>query len=529
MLISEAKIKRYFGLALWLVLAAFQAGAQETYTNPVIPGDFPDPSVIRVGADYYATATTGGWAPSFPILHSRDLVNWQIVGAVFENKPAWAKGDFWAPELVVDRGRFFVYYTARRAEGPNKKGTLCVAVATAAKPDGIWRDRGPLVCQEMGSIDADFERDEKGRPFLIWKEDGNDRRQPTWLYAQRLDKSGTRLLGEPVRLFRNTEAWENHVVEGSFILRRGGWFYMFYSGNACCGRSCDYALGVARAKRLLGPWEKNPANPILKKNENWRCPGHGSIVTTADNRDFLLYHAYRNNSTGFNIGREALLDEVKFENEWPTINGGRGASGKAAAPFEATRQQSAFSFLSDEFGASTLAPRWSQTLFNYGTARLADGFLSLAPQAKQLADERMPELVVAERTVSGNYRATTRVEISKLKPPESAGLSVYSWRGNATGISAGGGRIFVWRRENGRQEDLSSVPLPAARSAIFYKISAADGEKFRFSYSFDGRNWENLGETVNAGYIEGARVALIYNGPTAAAGARFDWIRVEPD
>src|SRR5215218_9489424 len=108
--------------ALWLILFfAFQAQAQ-TYVNPVIPGDFPDPSVIRVGDDFYATATTGGWTPHFPVLHSRDLINWKIVGAVLTEKPAWAKGDFWAPEIVEDKGRFFIYYTARRDEGENKKG-----------------------------------------------------------------------------------------------------------------------------------------------------------------------------------------------------------------------------------------------------------------------------------------------------------------------------------------------------------------------------------------------------------------------
>ena len=124
----------------------------------------------------------------------------------------------------------------------------------------------------MGSIDADFIRDETGKPYLIWKEDGNDRQQPTWIYAQELDESGTRVLGGPHRLFRNTEAWEGGVIEGAYILRRDGWFYLFYSGNACCGESCNYALGVARSKTLLGNWEKNPANPILAANDVWQCP-----------------------------------------------------------------------------------------------------------------------------------------------------------------------------------------------------------------------------------------------------------------
>ncbi|HKQ99033.1 MAG TPA: glycoside hydrolase family 43 protein, partial [Pyrinomonadaceae bacterium] len=286
---------------LLLCLCAWAAAAQgqSTYTNPVMAGDYPDPSVIRAGSDYWATATTGGWAPHFSIMHSRDLVNWRVVGAVFQKPPGWVKSDFWAPEIITDRGRYFVYYTARRNDGPKKRGTLCVAVATAPAPVGPYTDHGPLVCQiserqNVGSIDPFFVRDENNDPYLIWKADGNDAEpdQPTSIYAQRLSEDGTKLLGKRKEILRNNASWEKHVTEGSFIIRRGGWFYHFYSGNACCGRACDYALGVARSRKLLGPWEKNPANPILDENDAWQCPGHGSIVTTPEGRDFLLYHAY---------------------------------------------------------------------------------------------------------------------------------------------------------------------------------------------------------------------------------------------
>src|SRR5947199_8974870 len=95
---------------------------QATYRNPVVAGDYPDPSVTRAGDDYWAATTTGDWAPHFALLRSRDLVNWQKVGYVFQTKPAWAKGDFWAPEIVNDRGHFFVFYVARRDEGQKKRG-----------------------------------------------------------------------------------------------------------------------------------------------------------------------------------------------------------------------------------------------------------------------------------------------------------------------------------------------------------------------------------------------------------------------
>lgn len=511
---------------LWLIFFfAFQLQAQN-YVNPVIPGDFPDPSVIRVGEDYYATATTGGWAPHFPILHSRDLINWKIIGAVFNEKPVWAKSDFWAPEIIADKGRYFVYYTARRDEGKNKKGTLCVAVAVADKPIGPYTDKGTLVCQEMGSIDAFFIRDENDKPYLIWKEDGNDRQQPTWLYAQELDETGTRLVGKPKKLFRNTEPWEKHVVEGSYIVRRDGWFYHFYSGNACCGRSCDYALGVARSKTLLGKWEKNPANPILAANDAWQCPGHGSIVETPDNRSFLLYHAYRKRSDAFSIGRETLLDEVKFVNGWATINDGRGASKIAATPLKDTVQAAIFSQPSDEFNDNSLLPVWNQPLLSDKSARVSNGFLTLAPTEKQLSVEKAPEIVLAERVVSGTYQAATRIDFAKIATNEFAGLAAYSWRGDAVGISLGNGKIFAWRREDGKQQEAGSVDLPKNETAIHLKIKADAGENFEFAISVDGKTWQPVGGKISFATLEGARLALVYSGQTINPGARFDWIRV---
>jgi xylan 1,4-beta-xylosidase len=99
------------------VIESAQARQSAAYINPVAAGDYPDPSVIRVGRDYWATATSSEWAPEFPILHSRDLVNWKVVGAVFQQRPAWSVGNYWAPEISEYRGRYFVYYVARKTRG----------------------------------------------------------------------------------------------------------------------------------------------------------------------------------------------------------------------------------------------------------------------------------------------------------------------------------------------------------------------------------------------------------------------------
>jgi xylan 1,4-beta-xylosidase len=525
-------------LVFALCLPALTAAQTATYRNPVIAGDYPDPSVVRVGNQYWAATTTGGWAPHFALLRSRDLVNWEHVGYLFTSKPAWAKGDFWAPELIVDRGRTFVFYTARRDEGPRKRGTLCVAVATAARPAGPYTDRGPLVCEiperaNVGSIDPFFVRDERGRPFLVWKADGNDAEpdQPTSIFAQRLSENGTRLVGRRREILRNTEAWERHVTEGSFILRRGGWFYHFYSGNACCGRECVYALGVARARRLLGPWEKYAKNPLVAANGDWQCPGHGDIVETPDGRDFLLYHSYRKRRDTFSVGREAMLDEVTWNADgWPVVNGGDGPSTSAPAPLGVAKQDEAEFF--DGFSIA-LRPVWQWPMNNPPSARVEGaglGYLVLTPRAGADAeqgtawrDDQYTAAVVARRTTTGDYTATARVDVRGMAQGARAGLSAYGWRDGAVGVAVGGGRVVVWRREGRAETRVAERDVPAA-DALYLRMTAEGGERYRFAFSADGRDWTELGGWTDGAFIEGTHVAL-----TAAGGAaRFDWIRITP-
>lgn len=508
------------------------------YTNPVLAGDYPDPSVIRVGNEYWATATSSEWAPEFPLLHSRDLVNWRVVGAVFQQRPAWSVGNYWAPEIAQDRGRYFIYYTARRREGP-----LCVAVATAASPSGPYTDRGPLLCQDAGSIDAFPIRDERGRFFLVWKEDGNSRNQPTPIWAQSLSADGTQLVGERRELIRNDAQWEAQLVEGPFIMRRGRYFYMFYSGNACCGRECNYAMGVARARNLLGPWEKNPANPILRGNDEWRCPGHGSIVSVGGGRrgggrDYLLYHAYHPTDMVY-VGRQALLDEVRWgSNNWPTINEGRGPSARAVAPLRVAERNEEYDFI-DEFTEPRLRPGWQWPQANAPRIEVqpnGGGRLVLMKSGVSgNATNDMISAVVGWWTTLGNYTATTVIDrraILNARPDEYVGLSAYGDLENALGISVGaGGRVILYRRERGAHRNVTESILPesitGASNLLYLRMTARGGNLFRFEVSPDGQRWQAVGEELDGSYLppwdRGIRVAL-----TASETGRFESLRITP-
>jgi xylan 1,4-beta-xylosidase len=523
--------------ALLLALCALGAAAQRraSYTNPAMAGDFPDPSVIRVGQDYWATATSSEWAPEFPILHSRDLVNWRIVGAVFPKRPAWSVGNYWAPEISQDRGRFFIYYTARKKDGP-----LCVAVATANRPQGPYRDHGPLVCQEVGSIDGFPVTDENGQRFLLWKEDGNSQSKPTPIWAQQLSADGTRLVGERRELFRNDQPWEKHatlpygdLVEGPAVIRRDGWFYIFYSGNFCCARDCNYMVGVARSRKLLGPWEKNPSNPIMRGNETWKCPGHGTIVTDQRGRDFLLYHAYKAGDFVY-VGRQALLDEIRWGADgWPTINEGRGPSRNAASPTGFPDRAAEYTFF-DDFTSARLMPGWQWPQANEPLIRIegrgSRGHAVLAPSSADQSKNPVISAILARSTTLGDYVATTRVErrgVGSGATPM-AGLSAYGDHENALGAAISGDTVMLWRIEKGIQQTVAQAQASGVGSALLLRMTARGGQRYQFAFSRDGRSWTNIGGEVDGAFLppwdRGVRVALTAGG----APARFDWLRITP-
>jgi beta-xylosidase len=520
-----------------VLLAAAAAAAQRraSYSNPVAPGDFPDPSVIRVGADYWAAATSSEWAPEFPLLHSRDLVNWEVVGSIFNARPSWSVGNYWAPELSEYRGRFYVYYVARK-----RGGSLCVAVATAQRPAGPYTDHGPLVCQDVGSIDGFPVTDEQGRRYLLWKEDGNSVSKPTPIWAQQLSPDGTRLVGERREILRNDQPWEKHatlpygdLIEGPSIVRRGGWFYVFYSGNFCCARECNYMLGVARSRKLLGPWEKNPRNPILAGNETWKCPGHGTVLEDAGGRHWLMYHAYNAKDFVY-VGRQAMLDEVVWGADgWPTINGGRGPSVRAVSPHGTRGMGGPRSFF-DDFNTLRLGPGWQWPQSNVPQFQVASGQLLLSPTIE--AEHNPAAAVLARATTTGDYVATTVVNMRGVREAEFAGLSAYGDAENSLGISVDNKKVVIlWRREKNEYKEsiLTDFVGTMPRSGeVQLRMTAREGHLYRFAVSDDGRTWKDVGEEMDGSFLppwdRGVRVALVAGGARGVAAGRFGYLRIEP-
>jgi beta-xylosidase len=392
-----------------------------------------------------------------------------------------------------------MYYTARQ-----KGGVLAVAVASADHPAGPYTDHGPLVAQAVGSIDGFAMPDENGDLYLIWKEDGNSCHQDTPIWAQRLNDARTALVGEATELFGNDVKWEGPLVEGSALVRRNGWFYMFYAGNSCCGKSCNYATGVARSRNLLGPWEKHEQNPILDRNNVWKCPGHGT-VTEMDGRWFLLHHAYLADSHEF-VGRQGLLSEFTWnEQEWPEFV---NRSPQATPLTDVARLN-----VADEFAGTDLGLEWQWPIIGPKPATsVRGGQLRLGATSSRLG------AMVARRTQVATYKAATTLDFADLPLDTFAGLAAVGDPYNALALMAGNGQVQVWHLRSGKQQCLAQVFIEPC-DKLTLRLEVWGGQRYRFAYSTDGATWQPLpteGFTLNGTYLppwdRGVRLALVAQG-----------------
>jgi beta-xylosidase len=279
------------------------------FTNPVVDDNMPDPMIIADDdGTWWAFATNGNGA-NIQTLRSTDLVAWEQAPDALPQLPAWtAGGDIWAPEVSRGGdGRWLMYYTTPAPSGDIQ----CIGLAIADTPGGPYIDTStaPLVCEtnDGGSIDAHPFTAADGQRYLYWKNDGNRIGVDTWISVQRLDDSGTQLVGQPRRLFKQDQPWEGNLVEAPFVVEAGGTFWLFYSANAY--DTADYAVGVARADHPTGPFTKEP-DPVLTSNDAAAGPGHCAVFTVGE-QHWMVFHAWPPDAVGSVIpGRTMWLSQA---------------------------------------------------------------------------------------------------------------------------------------------------------------------------------------------------------------------------
>jgi xylan 1,4-beta-xylosidase len=487
-------------LVIIFSIVYFSASAQQL----VLPGDNPDPSVVKIGKNYWASATTSNWFPAFPLYKSKDLVHWTQKGYVFNRLPSWADYYFWAPEVTYDNGKVYVYYAAHK-----KGGNLCVGVASADKPEGPYKDHGPLVCQEVGSIDAFPIRDDNGKLYLVWKEDANSVGKPTPIWAQPMNEERTALTGEKKELFRNDQKWEGNLVEGVSMVRHGGYIYAFYAAAGCCGITCTYTVGIARAKNLLGPWEKYNKNPILTNNESWICPGHGTVAEK-DGRYYFLHHGYDKKSNAF-TGRQGLLTEFKFNNEgWIDI------TNNTVDKYVGVKE------VEGKFTGNKLSDEWEWSVFQEPKYNINNTDLTLTsiPTASGA--------FVAQKTLWPDYLASTAVIPGNTTAR--AGLGAIGDDENMVSVTVMGDTIKVIELRRNK-ETVMGQKVISPKSKVYLQMLVRNGKDINFMYSVDGKNYKPVNDKVINGQFlppwdRAVRVGLISKGEPLQQ-ATFDFFKMQ--
>jgi xylan 1,4-beta-xylosidase len=464
--------------------------AQGAAANPVLPGDHPDPTLLRTGAGWYMASTSNDWLPAFPILHSPDLAHWREVGSVLPRRPRWAARDFWAPDFVRRDGRVLVYYAAQ-----TRSRRRCVAVASAPRVLGPYRDHGPIICTRIGEIDPVPVTDEHGADWLLWKRNGNAHGQHTPILAAPLAPGGMSLSAPPRELFRADQPWERGLVEGPALLRHGGTFYLLYSAGRCCGEPCDYVTGVARAPSLLGPWEKRPG-PILRGNGTFRCPGHVSVGHDAHDELVLAYHAYvRGNAAD----RQLLVAPLRFDAAgWPRVGPSRTAPAEPAT--------ARFDFV------APLGIGWEWPVVGWRPyARVAGARLVLGRGT------------LARQTGATRFTATTTV--AARRDGARPGIAVMGGFDSGVGIELRGPRAVVWRVTPGSRREIAAVRLRGRRAelrlTVGRRVSLAVRPRPRIRWIRVARG------QPPPSWIGGAHVALTVGG-SRRARAEFESLLIVP-
>ncbi|MDR1667019.1 MAG: family 43 glycosylhydrolase [Bacteroidales bacterium] len=306
-----------FACCLCLLVLCIRVFSQ-TYRNPVIDRNVPDPTVIRTDTGFYLYCTES--KRLLPIYRSVDLVHWTFVGHAFtpETRPNFEPGAaVWAPDINRVCGRYVMYYSMSVWGG---EWTCGIGIATAERPEGPFTDRGMLFRSNgigvQNSIDPFYMEDE-GRKYLIW---GSFR----GIFAIELSDDGLSLKKEAEK-----QQIAGTAYEGTYIHKRGKYYYFFASVGSCCeGLKSTYTTVVGRSKKLLGPYTDkkgrsmtdNHHETVIRKNEAFVGVGHNSEIVCDDaGNDWMLYHGVK---TADPAGRRLLLDKITWKKGWPSVAGG---------------------------------------------------------------------------------------------------------------------------------------------------------------------------------------------------------------
>ena len=495
---------------------------EDYYRNPVRTGFFPDPSVCRVGEDYYMVNSSFIFFPCIPISHSRDLVHWEIIGHAITN-PDWAHLDeleggrgYWAPDISYYEGRFYITATYRLNDVPPVYRRQIVV--SSDKPEGPYTE--PVFIDEDG-IDPSIFNDDDGRRYMLLNRGAR---------IFELDKTGTKKISEAELLFYGDH---KRAPEGPHLYKKDGYYYLLEAEG---GTGPGHRVTVSRSKELFGNYEPCPYNPIMRQNDPdaaiQRC-GHGDLVDTPDGRWYMVYLCGRMVDGKYSIlGRETALDPVTWTADgWPIVNGLKGPSAMQVKPFSDAVQLSEISVMGTANIAAGSTSKESGTLLegasdkstmispcgiplDYMTPRpfkagdvvfdkLTNSF-TIKGSNKPLSDTGARSVVLRRQT-DFSFTYSAELEIPQMSEGQCAGITGYYDENTYLefGIMCLDGRLLLYSNEHIGDEDcyvFSEKEIPQGTERVQLSMETHYLErKLLYAFSED-QNPKTLFATLNNVY-----------------------------
>jgi beta-xylosidase len=492
-----------------------------TYVNPVLYADYSDPDVIRVGDDFYMTASSFGHIPGLPILHSNDLVNWKLVNHVIPrmelpdyDKPQHGNG-VWAPSLRYHDGKYWVYY------GDPDVG---IFMSTATDPAGEWEPLH-LVHAGKGLIDTCPFWDDDGQAYLVHAYANSRAGIKHKLRVRRMSADGRRLLDEGQIVYDNPD--KHPTLEGPKMYKRNGYYYIFApAGGVATGWQT-----IFRAKNVFGPYEERI---VLHQGDSpVNGPHQGGWVELESGESWFVHFQ----DIG-PYGRVVHLQPVHWQDDWPLMGVDSNGDGigepvlRYRKPNVGRREYPiAVPSTSDEFDGTALGLQW-QWQANPLPAWYE---LGVKPSSLRLhavsggVDEtgglyRVPQLLM-QKLPAPSFAAEAKLELAGLAAGDRAGVIVFGYKYAYLGVRRGqGGGCSVVLAEgdaNGERE-LWSAQLPAGADALHVRVAIEEGARCAFSYSVDGTEFkaaDAIPFQATEGHWVGAKVGLFAVGAGQGVGA----------
>ncbi|TCZ73433.1 glycoside hydrolase family 43 protein [Flaviaesturariibacter aridisoli] len=503
-----------------------------TYINPVLHADYSDPDAIRVGDDYYLTASSFEDIPGLPILHSKDLVNWRLIGhalprldpAAHFAVPRHGCG-VWAPSLRYHKGEFYLYY-------PDPD--FGIFLLKAKKVEGPW-SAPVLVAAGKGLIDPCPLWDDDGQAYLVHAYAGSRAGIKSVLVLRRLSPDGTRTLDEGVLVYDGHAT--DPTIEGPKLYKREGWYYIFAPAG---GVSTGWQL-VLRSKNIYGPYERKVV--MGQGSTPINGPHQGAWVRTQGGEDWFLHFQDKEA-----YGRVLHLQPMRWNSGWPVIGVDSAGSGKGVPvlrfrkPNVGRNWPKATPPESDEFNSTRIGRQWQWPANSKATWAFADAASGVLRLFSDVLPDSARNLwgaanVLQQKFPAESFTATTQVTFHpNAKLQERAGLSVMglAYAGLALQRDSIGLRLLGLHcpdadKGGAEQSTVLATGLPAN---VYLRVTVAAGARCRFSWSTDGTHfteWPQL-FVAQPGRWKGAKLGLFCVRPSSTNDAGYldvDWFRLE--